>query len=436
MTIPGTPVPAAAAWPARLPVYYGWVMVSAAFVEGAFSTGIGVWGLGVFITPMEQELGWSRSTFFFALTIRALLGGVLGPIVGPWQDTRWGPRLMNTGGSILLGLSLIGLKWVHEAWQFHLLYGALGAVASMGSGQMLTSTIIPKWFVRQRGRAIALASTGTGVGPLLFPLTTHWAIVSFGWRDAWVVLGIVTLVVLVPISLLVRTRPEDVGLLPDGDSSTGPRPGRSRGAARADHSFTQGQALRTTAFWVILLSTGISALGVGGFQSNLIPYFEQRGIPTATATVAITVYGICSMSARLMWGVLSERLTIRYALVIQGLLTAASMLVLLQVRSVPLMFGFAAFHGATLGGYFILRPLMMADYFGRAHLGAVNGIMRPFMTVTGAVSPLLVAGLYDARGDYNLAFTVVMLAWAASAIAVWFARPPRVPSPEAVVPSG
>jgi len=129
-------------------VYYGWYLVGIAMVSGAFQTGVGIWGVSVFVSPMEDELGWSRAAFFVALTIRTALTGVLSPIVGPWRDSKNGPRVMMIGGSIILGVSLMALKYVDSLWQFYFFFGVLGSIGSLGAGGMLTQAILPKWFIR------------------------------------------------------------------------------------------------------------------------------------------------------------------------------------------------------------------------------------------------------------------------------------------------
>ena len=150
-------------------LFYGWYMVGIALVSGAFQTGVGIWGVSVFVIPMEEDLGWSRAAFFLALTIRTATTGLLSPVVGPWLDTKNGPRRLMLFGSIVLGCSLMGLRWVESIWAFYLLFGVLGAVGAVGAGGIITQTILPKWFIRRRGRAMGVASMGGAMGPLFFP---------------------------------------------------------------------------------------------------------------------------------------------------------------------------------------------------------------------------------------------------------------------------
>ncbi len=401
-------------------------------VSGAFSTGVSIFAFSVFITPMEADLGWTRSTFFLALTIRSLFGGALAPFLGPLQDTKNGPRLLMLVSSVLLGGSLIGLKFVESPWQFYMLFGVLGALSFTGAGPMLSASVLPKWFIRKRGRAMGIASMGSAMGPLVFPISVQFIISAFGWRDAWMALGFASILLLVPLSLFIRTQPEDMGLFPDGLD----RPpeaftrGRRGEEVWENRSLTRGEALRTRSFWFIMLSGGLAGIGLQGFHANLLPHYRDIGIAASTATLAISVHGLCSVVARGIWGGLSERFHVRHLMVIQTVMTGLSILILLNVNSLPMLFLFAAAQGTSLGGHFILHPLLIANYYGRAHLGAVNGIMRPFITVTNAAGPLMIAGLYDIQGSYRMAFFLVMIAWFMAGAAIVPAKPPK-PRPTA-----
>ena len=406
--------------------YYGWVIVAIAIVGGAFTSGTGVWGASVFVTHMSDDLGWSRSAFYGAFTVRALAAGALAPILGPLQDKRHGPQFLMLMSALALGISLVALKFVNDLWVFYLVFGGLGALSMSALSEMLTVAVVPKWFVRRRGRALGIATTGTAMGPLFFPITVQAIIGAVGWRDGWLIMGVVVLVVLVPLSFLVRTRPEDVGLLPDGDdpaaqptSSTSARPARS-----VEVSYSRAEATRTLTFWLLATAFALATLSMGGFFAHWLPYFQDIGFTAAVGSLAAISYGICSISVRLFWGLLSERFSVRFLLVAQALVTAASVLFFMQISDPVSLVVFGGFHGLAVGGFFIMRPMIVANYFGRQHLGAVNSIIRPITTVTGSMSPLLIAGLYDIRGSYVWAFSAVLLAWLAVASIVGFAKPP------------
>ena len=375
--------------------------------------------------PMESDLGWSRTTIFGALSIRALVGGLLAPVIGPYLDTSRGPRFLAIAGSVTLGVSLIGIRYIETIWQFYILYGVLGSLPMLTMGQNMAQAIIPKWFIKKRGRALGLATMGTPLSGMIFPIPLVALMSQVGWRDTWFILGIVALLVLVPTALLIRTRPEDQGLLPDGENSQSikSRVGLKAKTQSLERNYTRSEALRSRSFWVILLAVGIVGIGVQGFQPNWLPYFQEVGFTATTGAAAIAIYGIAAASARLIWGSLGEKFPSKNLMVTQTLLTAIMIGLLFTVRSPLMLFAYAFFQGLTLGGQFILQPLMIANYFGRAHLGAVGGTMRPFITFSGAIGPVFVAGLFDATGTYKVAFLVVLATWVLAGLIYMLALP-------------
>ena len=408
-------------------IYYGWVLVGVAVITGGFNTGVGTWALTVFAKPMTEELEWSRTAFFGALTVYTAVASFLSPLVGPWRDTTRGPRVLMFCGAILIGVSLITLKWVDSLWEYYLFYGVLAAIGSLGIGEALTQAILPKWFVRKRGRALGIAVMGGGLGPLFAPLTLHTIMSAVGWRDTWLIMGIFVIAVLVPLSFLVRTRPEDIGLLPDGELTPIEEPSQPRVQARPpdERSLTRSEAIRSPAFWLIILAYALGGLGMRGFQVNWIPYLQDVGFRTGVGAFAIMVYGIFSVSVRPLWGLLGERFNVRLLIVLQSFLTASSILLLIYVVGLPMLFAFMILFGVTMGGSFILRPLIVANYFGRNHLGAITGLMRPFNGFTGAIGPVFVAAIYDLHGSYYWSFVMVMIGFAVTGAVIMLAKPPR-----------
>ena len=409
--------------------YYGWVLVGVAVITGGFNTGVGTWALTVFAKPMTEELEWSRTAFFLSLTIYTAVASFLSPLVGPWRDTTRGPRVLMLAGAVVIGVSLISMKWVDSLWEFYLFYGVLAAIGSLGIGEALTQAILPKWFVRKRGKALGIAVMGGGLGPLLAPLTLHTIMSVVGWRDTWVIMGVVVIVILVPLSFLVRTRPEDIGLLPDGEltpAAEEPSRQQARPQPPDERSLTRGEAIRSPAFWLIILAYALGGLGMRGFQVNWIPYLQDIGFATGIGALAITVYGICTVSVRPLWGMLGDRFPVRKLIVVQSFLTASSVLLLIYVAGLPMLFAFMIFFGVTMGGSFILRPLIVANYFGRNHLGAISSLMRPFNGFTGAIGPVFVAAVYDLHGSYYWSFVMVMIGFAVTGAVILLAKPPRL----------
>jgi MFS family permease len=406
-------------------IYYGWIVLAVAMVAGSFSTGLGVWGVSIFLRPMTEALGWSRSSFFAALTVRSLVAGVLAPFIGPLLDTPKGPRRLMLLSAVLLGVSLMGVRFVNNIWEFYLLFGVVGGIAQVTGANSLAHSILPKWFVRKRGRVLGIAAMGPGLGPMIFPVSIQSLIEFTDWRTAWFVLGIVAIAILVPMSFLVRTRPEDMGLLPDGDIVPPEERGEGRPRQpRRLEGLTRSEGIRTPAFWLIVVSFMLVGIGIGGFHANLVPFFQDAGLSAGTAALSGTAFAICSVSTRPVWGILAERVPVRYILGPLLIMAAGSVLLVLNVGGKPSMLIAAGVHGVAIGAYISLQGLVVADYFGRAHLGAINGMIRPFMTGAGALSPLMIAVLFDLRDSYTVAFLIIAVGWLFAGVLMFMASPP------------
>ena len=387
---------------------------------------------------MGEELGWSRAAIYGALTVRALSAGALAPFIGPLQDTRRGPRILAILTVLTLGGSLIAMHWVSNIVVFYVLFGGAGALASFGSSDMLMTAVLPRWFIRKRARALAIGSTGTAMGPLFFPAMVSGLLLIFDWRDAWLALGIITLSIMGPLSLTVRRQPEDMGLVPDGEPATQAETNREATRIRrpdvigTDHSFTRRDAMRTRSFWLLVIAFALGMFGTGGFFSNWIPYFRDLGFTSAEGSMATAAYGVGSITVRAFWVWVTERYPVRLALSVQAIATGLAALSFLFIDSKLSMIVAGGLFGTAVGGFFILRPLAVANYFGRAHLGSINGMIRPFMTASSAVSPLVVAALYDVTGAYRVSFVIIAICWLTAGIAVSLARPPTAPVTEDV----
>jgi len=423
--------------------YYGWVITGVAFVTGGFSAGINIWSPSMFVLPMRAELGWSLTGFFLALTIRSVTGALTMPLLGHLLDRSGWARRLAIFSTIVTGLGLMGCKWVGEVpafdflsgqLQFYLLFGVFSGAGTVGSGFVIANSVLPKWFIQKRGRAIGIAAAGTAMGPLAFPFMTQALIDALGWRDAWLALGLISIGAQLPLVLFIKTRPEDVGLLPDGaerpDDVTRPAPRRRRRIA--DVSLTRAEALRTRTFWFWASAMMVANVGVSGFQPSWVPFLQENGFSNNIAVAGTAIYGGIGGVSRVIWGMLGERISVRKLIIVQMALTGATVPVLLYAANNVMVVAFMVSAGLTMGAYFILQPLMTAELFGRGHLGAIAGITQPMLTFSAALSPIVVGQLRDLRGDYFLAFTMATAAWIVGA-AIVFLTPPIRRAPEPAV---
>ena len=412
----------------RTPFFYGWAIVFASAVNGSFVLGSAQFALSTFLVPMEEDLGWSSSVLFGALAVRQLFGGLLGPVIGPLVDGPSAARIVMPLGGLFLGLSLMTVYWVHSPVWFFLTYGFLGALAFALINTTMWDAVTLKWFVRKRARALVWTSFGAASASMIFPLFVTFLILKLGWREAWLWYGLLTIVVLVPVGLLVRGRPEAMGLEPDGgpEAATAEASQPTLGAPRptAPASLTRDDAMHSSAFWLIGGAFALTAFGINSFQAHWIPYFLEIGFSATVAASAVSVYGAANVVSRVLWGWLAGRVSIQKLVIGQTIMAGIGGGFALMIQNAPMLFLWAVWHGFFLGSYNYLNTLLTAEYFGRVHIGAIRGTMLLPASVFRASGPLVLGLMHGIRGSYVLPFVFVWGIWLVVTAAIASARKP------------
>ena len=287
------PLPSKLSPAGRLTFFYGWRIVALGYLLNLMTAGLNSSTFSVFVKPMGDDLGWSRSSTILATTTGTVAAAVFGHFLGTVLDKRHGARLLPTGGMITIGVCAILFGFVQETWHLYGLFFIGGAVGLYAYPGLLTPTIVSKWFVRRRGMAISLASMGLPSSGILLSPYANLLIAHLGWRDAWMILGITALVVTVPLcALFMRRRPKDIGLRTDNDEPASRlRSGELARVLPDEHSWTIRQAIATRSFWLILIS---SSLGMMCFMGILINFFAfatdtDAGFTTNQASIAFAV---------------------------------------------------------------------------------------------------------------------------------------------------
>ena len=405
----------------RTPFYYGWVIILVTGIAGSFSTGVLFWGLGFFVPLMEADLGWSRSTLFLPLAIGALVSAVLGPTLGHLFDKKHGPRWFFLFGSLLFGLSIMYIREANAVWGYLLVFGLVGGIGRWA--MQVGAVVVPKWFVRRRGVAQATALAGAAGGPLIFPVIIEALIAQVGWRDAWFFLGLALVVLMVPGALLIVRSPEDAGLVVDGARPTGPPGSRTAASAPIERSFTRREALRTRLFWILILAIGAGTLGIRGMIPNMAPFFADAGVGSSVSALSFTVYAAVVMPAGFFWGHLADRMGARMPFVMVCATVLSAMALLAFINGQVMLLIVMGYLGFGLGGFWTLGRVTVANSFGRAHIGAIQGVMQPFNNGAMFGAPLLFGLVYDAWESYGVLFTISVTGWAVSLVAAFFLRP-------------
>ena len=386
---------------ARLPFFYGWVIVAVAFV----TMGVGVnarTAFSLLFPPILDEFGWERVVTAVAFSFGFLVTAVASPVLGRLMDRR-GPRVVIELGVGLVAGGLLLASGIREPWHLYATLGVLvggGSVCLSYTGQSL---YLPNWFVRRRGLAMSLAFSGVGVGSVVLLPWLQTLIERAGWRAACRWLGAVVLVVLAPLNLLLRRRPEDLGLAPDGDRAPG---GPAAGvrttnvvdAAWVAADWTLARALGTARFWWIAVSYLSGLYAWYAVQVHQTRYLVDRIGREWVWTVGNLGFALCSLALILLRHAPTPRL-VELMVVAQGLLG----------------YGLVAVIGA-----------IPADVFQGAHYGAIFGSLMLAAIVGGAAGPWATGAMYDATGGYALAFGVAMGSSALSAGTIWLAAPRTV----------
>ena len=383
--------------------------------------GLGDQTLGFFFQPMRAELGWSRSLLTAGVTLRYIVQAVMAPFVGYVVD-RYGPRGLMVGSAALLGLSLLWLSQTSDSWSFLLAFGVIGALGMPGLGHSVINPTIAKWFVQRRGLATGLAHAGINVGTIaLAPLVVS-LLSKYGWRTTWLLLaGLPWLVVIPPALAWLYRQPEDLGLRPDGVN-----------VATADRtsdecSWTPDAAMRTSTLWLLTMSGVLVVMAYTGDLIHRIPYMMDLGFSGGEAAMILVIYHVAALSAKFVWGPLADRLALRPMAIMLALGSAASLLLLVEAKTFWRLAAYGLIYGLTVGGVFVVDPLLWAAYFGRRFQGTIRGLINPIILLAAGCGPLVAARMYDALGSYQMAFLVFLAMFVLAAVCLMFARPPVHP---------
>ena len=386
--------------------------------------------LSVFVVPMTDEFGWSRGQFSGAVSLGALFGLMVSPFAGRLID-RYGSGVMLSASSAVVGLCAIGLSLTSPIWSFYALYVPGRAVFSSPL-ELGTSTAVSNWFIRRRPMGLAYMGIIQGIGLTIFPVIAQVLIDGWGWRTAWLAVGIFTLSTgIIPVLLLMARRPEDMGL--EADPEKGWRAGPDSGitaagapppASNTESNYTVRQALATRAFWLLALFSVFGFVVQAGVSLHQVPHYIGQGVPTALAALTASTFAFGQVPGGVFWSLLARRVPLRVLLSV----AAATMAVgaigtgFSSSLSTGIPMGFLL--GVGVGGIHLLLRLTWADYYGRLHLGSIRGLTLPAQIGGQAIGPIVAGFMFDSTGGYQTPFTVFGIIVAFAAVMVLAATPP------------
>jgi len=411
-----------------LPFFYGWIIVAISMVAGFFSAGVSNITMAVVLKPISDDLGWSRALTAAAVTLGSILGGALSPIFGPVAD-RLGPRLLLPAGGALVGLLAIGVSLSAEPWQFYAAFVPARALTEFLLCGIVPLTAVANWFHIRRPRAMGLVAMSVPLGSSALSLIYQFFIAHYGWRSAFLALGLsLWILVAIPGVIFLRRQPEDLGLSPDGlapDSHDGPLSlGKERQRRGVERSWTRGDAIRTSALWLLVASAFLASVGTGGIAFHMVAYFTDVGIAPAVAAGALSVMALSGAVGNGVWGALAERLPPRRLNVATMLISAGAVALLTQVRDPMTAYVFAVLFGLNARGAAVLTQILLARYFGRHSYGAISSVLDPFHKGGLGLGALFAGIAFDFTGHYGTIFTIFLASYLCSALLIFLARHP------------
>ena len=410
---------------ARLPLFYGWVVLACLCFAGFARQGPAVATLSIFIEPLTREFGWSRTALSGAASLGGVLAAIAAPLIGPVLDRR-GSRLVLCAAVLINGVLLMLLSLTPSLLVFYLLF----CVARMNWAAPFELGLygaLNNWFVRRRALASSVVTLAQAAGLVAMPLIAQIAIVHDGWRAGWLVIGALTLLIgFVPAWLLLVRRPEDLGLLPDG--AVAPKPeaggGTAPPTAAVEPAYSRRQALGTGAFWLLLVYSALVYPVQAGVSLHQAPFLIERGIDPTIAATIVSAFSLTSALATMACGALPRTVPIRYPLAATGAILTLGVVLLLGVRSASQGYLAAGVFGFGIGAILTLLPIAWADYFGRRHFGAIRGVALPAQVLAQAAGPLLSGVLHDLTGSYVASLQCFAVLAGLSVVAALAARQP------------
>ena len=422
----------------RSPFFYGWMILCLTFTSSMITTGISGYGISFFVVPMSEALGVSRAEFSSVSLFRLAVIPIV-PFVGMMLDKREGPRLVLTVGGLLAGLALIATSQVQAMWQFYLSFGAVFSVVSIIIGwQLLGPSVLSKWFVRLRGRAMGISAIGVSMGGFVIAPIAGLLVAEVDWRTAWIVLGVGMIVVLVPAgALLMRRQPSDVGLRPDGVAPANGNAGADaadvggssppQAVVAEEYPWTVREATRTWAFWALVMAQVLGQASLGATLFHQVAFMQDKGFGLGEVTLAATTVAGFAIPSKLVYGFLAERFHVRWVLAAAMIPAGLCLLILIVSGSREMLLTYAVLYGLTMGGYIPMVNVALAHYFGRENIGSIRGAMTPATSAAAAVSPFAVGAMWQWFNNYDVAFVLLGAGWFIGGLFVLVASRPRAP---------
>ena len=406
-------------------VFYGWWVVIAGMAVYATLLGSHQ-SFGVFFKPIQTEFGWSRAVTAIAFFISGLTQAALSPVTGILSD-RYGPRLVITGIAIIASAGYFLASQVQSQWQ---LYSYFILMASGMSFWVPLQAMVSRWFTKRRGLVLGLTGIGGGLGQAVWPPLAQVLIDQFGWRKAYIIMAIILAVVVISAAQILRGTPKERGLVPYGEEDRDQAANTGENARATLPAFKLRQALRTKAFWMILVGISTGSFTLQMTWIHLVPYVTDPGIGLSAVVGAtlLSTIGWSNMVGKVILGNLSDRIGSHSTLVICYGMAGLSMVWLIFARELWALYLFAAALGFFYGGWIPMQAAFVGSIFGLGSMGAILGALQMGTSIAGPTGALMAGYIYDVTGSYYYAFvTGAVLFFTASTLIFLVRKPENIP---------
>ena len=408
-------------------LFYGWYMVGAAVGLQFLQAGLVTQAFGAYLAVLADEQGWSKTALSGAAALQQMEVAILGPVLG-WLIDRFGPKIFVRSGIFVFGTGLCLLSQVHSLPAF---YGAFIVIALGSSlcGFFPLNVALIHWFERKRARALSAMSFGLAAGGIMVPLVAS-SITGFGWRPTAFASGIIAVVIGLPLALVIRNNPRDVGEHVDGLPPEEPIAGRKDAdSAPTTRDFTAREALRTSAFWLISLGHGFALFVVHAVSVHAITHLKQDlGYSVATASLVISLVTIFQVCGVLLGWAIGDRYRKRLIAAACMLAHALGLLLLTYAVNLAMVVAFAVLHGTAWGLRGPFMQAIRADYFGRSAIGMILGLSFMIIVVGQVGGPIVPDIFADITGNYRMGFTILAVLAGMGSLFFVLARKPKRPS--------
>ncbi len=413
-------------WRPQTFFYYGWLILGISSLATFAASGVSQVVLGGVQVYISEDTGWSISTFSYAATIGTWCSGLIAPFIGRLAD-RYGPRWLMPTGLLIAGGCFLLIAGVSSVWQFYAAYIVARAVSNPVLIGLVPRTAAVNFFRRRRNIALAMVSTFRPIAGAINIQIIALIAVSQSWRDAFRYLGIFSFALVIPVVLLMRRRPEDIGLQPDGGPLAGSGPSAGLGRAvipPSETSWTVREAVRTRPYWLIVATACVGTLASSSVGFSLVPYLVEGAGLSVTAAAGVLSFGTVLSIANIGWGYLSDKFTPRRCLMVTMIGAGTLLAYLTMVDSLAEALVFALIWGVFSGAVGTMENMMLAQYYGRDSYGSLLGLFSPFQTAALGLGPSLASVLRTVSGSYEMLYIVMVGGYLASAALLYLARAP------------